>query len=77
MCREAVASGQGNFSDGLNYSIVFMLGMVVLIPSAFGFLVWNSFRSARLSADRGQPFAPEGKLRWPEGDLEHEKRGSE
>ena len=61
MCREAIASGERSFSDGLNYSIVFMLGMVVAVPAGLGFVVWRSYRSERA---RGQSFTPEGKERW-------------
>lgn len=41
-----------------------MIGMVLLIVSGFGALVWNSYRSDRRRAEEGEGFAPEGKLRW-------------
>ncbi|MEM7310571.1 MAG: hypothetical protein AAF682_28100 [Planctomycetota bacterium] len=36
--------------DGFNNSILFMLAVVLLIPTVFGFLVWNSYRTARRRA---------------------------
>ena len=33
--------------DGFNYSILFMLAVVVLLPTTFGLLIWNSYRVAR------------------------------
>ena len=41
-----------------------MLSMVILIPAAFGLLVWSSYRSHRRSG--GEAYEPEGKLRWEE-----------
>jgi hypothetical protein len=64
MCREALASGERSFSDGLNYSILFMLGMVVAVPLGFGLVVWKSYRSERARVAAGQTFAPDGKERW-------------
>jgi heme/copper-type cytochrome/quinol oxidase subunit 2 len=46
-CKEAVASSHQGFSDGLNYSIMMMLGVVMTIPVVFGLLIWNSFRVER------------------------------
>jgi hypothetical protein len=40
-----------------------MLSMVVLLPSAFGLLIWRSYRVQRAS---GKPFQAPGKLRWPQ-----------
>ena len=33
---------------GFNRSIYFMLAMVALVTGGFTFLIWNSYRSARL-----------------------------
>lgn len=63
MCREAVASGNDGFSDGLNASIQFMLTMLLIVPLGVGFLVWRSYR--RMAAEG--PYQPEGKVRWTEG----------
>ncbi len=41
-----------------------MLSMVFSIPLVFAGLVWNSYRQARRKARDGEPFRPEGKLRW-------------
>jgi hypothetical protein len=38
-----------------------MLGTVLTVFSGFGFLIWRSYRMARVS---GHEFRPEGKLRW-------------
>ncbi len=38
-----------------------MLGMLFVIVAGFLFLVRNSYRIARSSAE---PYRPEGKLRW-------------
>ncbi len=43
-----------------------MLGTMVLLASGFGFLIWNSYRTARARTARGERIAPEGTRRWPE-----------
>ena len=43
-----------------------MLTTIGALFGVFALLVLHSYRSARLHAAAGQPFAPEGKLRWPE-----------
>ena len=43
-----------------------MLGSVLFMLAGFGLLVLHSYRRARQNAERGQPFQPTGKLRWPE-----------
>lgn len=63
-CKEAVSSGQSAFAEGLNTSILFMLGMVFTIPLAFGGLVWHSYRSAARRAARGEVIVPPGAERW-------------
>jgi hypothetical protein len=41
-----------------------MLAMVFILPSAFGLLVWRSFRSASARSARGEQIATPGALRW-------------
>jgi hypothetical protein len=38
--------------EGINSSILFMLGMMLFVLSGFSFLVWNSYRSARKRLER-------------------------
>ncbi|MDP6539271.1 MAG: hypothetical protein QF903_04895 [Planctomycetota bacterium] len=38
----------------MNYSILLLLSVVVLIPSAFALAIWNSYRVARLRAGGGE-----------------------
>jgi hypothetical protein len=40
-----------------------MLGMVALIPTGFGVLLWNAYRKHKTGG-----FEPEGKLRWDPKD---------
>ena len=42
-----------------------MLAVVVVLPCAFGLLIWRSYRVQRSS---GKPFEAPGKLRWPQED---------
>jgi hypothetical protein len=49
---------------GLNNSILFMLGMVFLLPAGFGLLIWRSYRSESSRAARGEPVATPGAIRW-------------
>jgi hypothetical protein len=64
MCKEAVASDRHHFAQAMNTSILFMLGMVLTVFVSFVGVVWFSYRNARRRAERGETFAPEGKLRW-------------
>lgn len=42
-----------------------MLAMVfVVVPSGVAFLIWSSYRAARLRSAEGEAFAPDGKIRW-------------
>lgn len=41
-----------------------MIAMVFVVFAGFSGLVWWSFRSARRRAERGETFAPPGKVRW-------------
>ena len=41
-----------------------MLGTMGLIFGSFAFLILSSYRRARRAAEAGEPFQPEGKLRW-------------
>jgi hypothetical protein len=67
-CREAIASTHARLAEGFNTSILFMLGMVFIgVPGGFAALVWWSYRSARLRADEGRAFQPDGKQRWSRG----------
>ena len=38
--------------------------MFLVIPGLFGFLFWNSYRKDRVLSERGEGYAPEGRLRW-------------
>jgi hypothetical protein len=63
-CRQALTAKGGGFAAGLNTSILFMLSMVVLIPTGFALLLWHSYRSEAARARNGEGFQPAGKLRW-------------
>jgi hypothetical protein len=41
-----------------------MIAMVFVIFGGFSTLVWWTYRSARRRAERGETFAPPGKVRW-------------
>lgn len=41
-----------------------MLGMVFLLPVAFGFVIWRSYRSEGERARRGEAVSTPGTLRW-------------
>lgn len=41
-----------------------MLGTIAFILGSFALLIFQSYRSARERAADGEPFQPEGKLRW-------------
>jgi hypothetical protein len=64
MCKEAVASKGSTLASGLNTSILFMLGMVFVIPAGFAVVVWRSIRSEGERRARGEDVATPGKLRW-------------
>jgi hypothetical protein len=36
----------------------------IAIPAFFGFLFWNSYRKERALSERGEGYAPPGRLRW-------------
>ena len=64
MCKNAIGSDRNHFAQGMNTSILFMLGMVFSVLLGFLTIVWFSYRTARRRERRGAPFVPEGKLRW-------------
>lgn len=64
MCKNAVGSDRNHLGEGINASVLFMIGMVFTVLFAFLGLVWLSYRSARRREARGEVFAPAGKLRW-------------
>ena len=41
-----------------------MLGTMAAVLGGFGFLVWRSYRVARVRGRNGLEFRPAGKLRW-------------
>ena len=50
--------------EGINTSILFMLGMILFVLSGFSFLVWSSYRTARKRLEQagyenGAPDAPD------------------
>jgi len=63
MCKNAVGSDR-NLPQGINTSVLFMIGMVFVVLAAFLGLVGWSYRAARKREARGELFAPPGKLRW-------------
>jgi heme/copper-type cytochrome/quinol oxidase subunit 2 len=68
MCKNAVGSDRNHLADGINTSVEFMIGMVFTVLLTFlGVVAW-SYRSARRKAERGEVFAPPGKLRWTAED---------
>ena len=64
MCKNAIGSDRNHFADGMNTSILFMLGMVFTVLFGFLTVVWFSYRTARRRERNGAPYAPAGKLRW-------------
>ena len=56
----AVATQEGGLSRGMNLSIYYMLGTMLLVLGGFALLVLRSFRSARAQGG----YHPAGKLRW-------------
>jgi hypothetical protein len=64
MCKNAIGSGHDHFGEGINTSVLFMIGMVFAVLFSFLGVVWFSYRSGRRREERGEVFAPEGKLRW-------------
>jgi hypothetical protein len=54
---------------GIEVSVYFMIGMVLfVVPGSLLFLVWRSYRGARVARSAGGGFHPEGKLRWEAGE---------
>ena len=35
-----------------------------VLPTTFGFLIWNSYRKDKALRAEGGGFAPEGRMRW-------------
>jgi heme/copper-type cytochrome/quinol oxidase subunit 2 len=68
MCKNAVGSDR-HLPEGINASVLFMIGMVFFVLFSFLGVVWWSFRSDRRRAERGETFAPPGKLRWSPEDF--------
>ena len=68
MCKNAIGSDGNHLGQGINTSVVFMITMVFTVLSAFLVLMWFSYRSGRKREERGEVFAPAGKLRWSEQD---------
>ena len=44
-----------------------MLAMVFGLPTAFGLLLWRSYRSADARSARGEELVPPGVERWEPG----------
>lgn len=63
-CREAISSGQQGFAEGINRSILFMLGMVFGLPTVFSVALWRTYRSADARALKGETLVPPGVERW-------------
>jgi len=68
MCKNAVGSDRNHLGEGINTSVQFMISMVFVVLFAFLGLVWWSIRAGRRRAERGETFAPPGKLRWSPED---------
>ena len=69
MCKNAIGSDRNHLGEGINASVQFMIGMVFLVLFAFLGVVWFSFRAGRRRAERGEVFAPPGKVRWSPEDF--------
>ena len=50
-----------------------MLAMVFVIPSAFGLIVWRSFRSADARRARGEQVGTPGALRWGDSQVDSDR----
>ena len=74
MCKAAVAADGVRLGEGINASVLFMIGMVFATPLALCFVVWRSYKSGQARAARGEHFQPEGKLRWSDREVPHEPR---
>ena len=68
MCKNAIGSDRNHLGEGINTSVQFMIGMVYVVLVAFLAIVWWSIRAGRRRAERGEVFAPPGKLRWSPED---------
>ena len=64
MCKNAVGSDRNHLAEGINTSVLFMIAMVFVVLGSFLGVVWWSYRSGRAREQRGDVFAPEGKVRW-------------
>ena len=64
MCKNAIGSDRNHLGEGINTSVLFMIGMVFAVLFSFLGIVWFSYHSARRREERGEVFAPPGKLRW-------------
>jgi len=69
MCKNAIGSDRNHLAEGINSSVLFMIGMVFTVFAGFSLLLWASVRAGRRRARRGEVFAPEGKLRWTSEDV--------
>jgi hypothetical protein len=45
MCREAVASGDARWAEGLSSSIAFLLAALFLTGGTFAFALWRRLRA--------------------------------
>lgn len=70
MCKNAIGSDRNHLAEGINASVLFMIGMVFAVFASFLVLVWWSVRAGRKRAQRGEGFVPEGKLRWSSEDVQ-------
>jgi hypothetical protein len=68
MCKNAIGSDRNHLAEGINASVLFMIAMVFVVLVGFLLLVWASIRAGRRREQRGEVFAPEGKLRWQPED---------
>ena len=64
MCKNAIGSDRNHFGEAINTSVLFMIGMVFTVLLSFLLVVWASYHSARKREERGEAFAPAGKVRW-------------
>jgi cbb3-type cytochrome oxidase subunit 3 len=64
MCKNAIGSDRNHFGQAINTSVLFMIGMVFVVLGSFLGVVWWSYHSARRRENRGEVFAPAGKMRW-------------
>jgi hypothetical protein len=67
-CRAAVATSRTGLAQGLNDSVLFMIGMVFATLVSFLLLVRASYRTEARRVAAGAGYAPEGKIRWGSGE---------